>query len=45
MGRELSSRGLDPSLAINRMRSRSASRTGRKRERSPEGRDDGMDID
>jgi nucleolar GTP-binding protein len=45
MGRELSSRGLDPSLAINRMRSRSASRKGRKRERSPEGRNDGMDID
>jgi nucleolar GTP-binding protein len=45
MGRELSSRGLDPSLAIDRMRSRSASRKGRKRERSPEGRNDGMDID
>ena len=45
MGRQLSSLGLDPSLAINRMRSRSASRKGRKRERSPEGRIDGMDID
>lgn len=45
MGRQLSSLGLDPSMAINRMRSRSASRKGRKRERSPEGRNDGMDID
>ncbi|KAK7262518.1 hypothetical protein RJT34_30092 [Clitoria ternatea] len=49
MGRQLSSLGLDPSLAINRMRSRSVSRRGRKRERSPETRvangGDGMDID
>ncbi|CAL5199903.1 unnamed protein product [Lathyrus oleraceus] len=45
MGRQLSSLGIDPSLAVNRMRSRSASRKGRKRERSPEGRNDGMDID
>jgi len=45
MGRQLSSLGLDPSMAINRMRSRSASRKGRKRERSPEGRNNGMDID
>ncbi|KAG4385271.1 hypothetical protein AAZX31_12G055300 [Glycine max] len=45
MGRQLSSLGLDPTLAIKRMRSRSASR-GRKRERSPEMRSaDGMDID
>ncbi|XP_027355018.1 nucleolar GTP-binding protein 1-like [Abrus precatorius] len=49
MGRQLSSLGLDPTLAINRMRSRSVSRKGRKRERSPEMRSvdggDGMDID
>lgn len=49
MGRQLSSLGLDPSLAIKRMRSRSASTRGRKRERSPESRSadgrDGMDID
>ncbi|KAL5056947.1 hypothetical protein RYX36_028551 [Vicia faba] len=45
MGRQLSSLGIDPSLAVNRMRSRSASRKGRKRERSPEGRSDGMDVD
>ncbi|XP_004489044.1 nucleolar GTP-binding protein 1-like [Cicer arietinum] len=46
MGRQLSSLGLDPSLAIKRMRSRSVSRQGRKRERSPsvDGRG-GMDID
>lgn len=49
MGRQLSSLGLDPSLAIKRMRSRSVSTRGRKRERSPEARSgdggDGMDID
>ncbi|RDX81850.1 Nucleolar GTP-binding protein 1, partial [Mucuna pruriens] len=49
MGRQLSSLGLDPTLAIKRMRSRSASMRGRKRERSPEARSadgrDGMDID
>ncbi|CAJ1933216.1 unnamed protein product [Sphenostylis stenocarpa] len=49
MGRQLSSLGLDPTLAIKRMRSRSASTRGRKRERSPESRSadgrDGMDID
>lgn len=49
MGRQLSSLGLDPSLAIKRMRSRSVSMRGRKRERSPEARSgdggDGMDID
>ncbi|KAF7833810.1 nucleolar GTP-binding protein 1-like [Senna tora] len=46
MGRQLSSLGLDPSLAIDRARSRSVSRRGRKRERSPErGGADAMDID
>ncbi|CAL5200962.1 unnamed protein product [Lathyrus oleraceus] len=45
MGRQLSSLGLDPSLAVNRMRSRSVSRKGRKRERSSDGRNDEMDID
>ncbi|XP_057420611.1 nucleolar GTP-binding protein 1-like [Lotus japonicus] len=49
MGRQLSSVGLDATLAIKRMRSRSVSRRGRKRERSPETRSadggDGMDID
>ncbi|OIW08649.1 hypothetical protein TanjilG_03325 [Lupinus angustifolius] len=47
LGRQLSSLGLDPSLAINRMRSRSVSRKGRKRDRSPESAHggDGMDID
>ncbi|KAJ1417954.1 P-loop containing nucleoside triphosphate hydrolase [Sesbania bispinosa] len=49
MGRQLSSLGLDPTLAIKRMRSTSATRRGRKRERSPETRNtdggDGMDID
>ncbi|KAK4260578.1 hypothetical protein QN277_003674 [Acacia crassicarpa] len=46
MGRQLSSLGLDPSLAIDRARSRSVSRRGRKRERSPEDRGaDLMDID
>ena len=45
MGRQLSSLGLDPSLAIKRMHSRSVSR-GRKRDRSPETRSaDGMDTD
>ncbi|XP_028774029.1 nucleolar GTP-binding protein 1 [Neltuma alba] len=45
MGRQLSSLGLDPSLAIDRARSRSVSRRGRKRERSPEGRGaDGADV-
>ncbi|TYI50857.1 hypothetical protein E1A91_D12G133200v1 [Gossypium mustelinum] len=46
MGRQLSSLGLDPSLAINRARSKSR---GRKRERSVDRRDgddgDAMDID
>ncbi|KAF5447800.1 hypothetical protein F2P56_033322 [Juglans regia] len=42
MGRQLSTLGLDPTLAINRARSRSR---GRKRERSPErGANDGGDI-
>ncbi|KAK7272599.1 hypothetical protein RJT34_29304 [Clitoria ternatea] len=49
MGRQLSSLGLDPTLAIKRIGSRSASRRGRKRERSLETRNagggDGMDID
>ncbi|CAL0304170.1 unnamed protein product [Lupinus luteus] len=47
LGRQLSSLGLDPSLAINRMRSRSVSRKGRKRDRSTESAHggDGMDID
>ncbi|KAI9081989.1 hypothetical protein K1719_036251 [Acacia pycnantha] len=46
MGRQLSTLGLDPSLAIDRARSRSVSRRGRKRERSPEDRGaDVMDID
>ncbi|PKI69123.1 hypothetical protein CRG98_010478 [Punica granatum] len=46
MGRQLSVLGLDPSLAINRARSRSLSRKGRKRERSPayDG-GDAMDVD
>ncbi|MBA0805249.1 hypothetical protein Gohar_004779 [Gossypium harknessii] len=46
MGRQLSSLGLDPSLAINRARSKSR---GRKRERSVDRREgddgDAMDID
>ncbi|XWS65200.1 hypothetical protein CRYUN_Cryun05aG0072000 [Craigia yunnanensis] len=46
MGRQLSALGLDPSLAINRARSKSR---GRKRERSVDGREagggDAMDID
>ncbi|KAE9616579.1 hypothetical protein Lal_00034604 [Lupinus albus] len=47
LGRQLSSLGLDPRLAINRLRSRSVSRKGRKRDRSPESAHggDGMDID
>ncbi|KAK7341638.1 hypothetical protein VNO80_24575 [Phaseolus coccineus] len=48
MGRQLSSLGLDPTLAIKRMRSRSVSTRGRKRDRSPERSadgQDGMDID
>ncbi|EEF48912.1 nucleolar GTP-binding protein 1 [Ricinus communis] len=48
MGRDLKSVGLDPSLAINRVRSRSVSR-GRKRERSLAREDkdggDAMDMD
>lgn len=44
MGRQLSGLGLDPSKAIERARSRSVSRVGRKRERSVAG-DDSMDID
>ncbi|KAK1376533.1 Nucleolar GTP-binding protein 1 [Heracleum sosnowskyi] len=42
MGRQLSSLGLDPSLAINRARSKSR---GRKRERSCDGNDGAMDVD
>lgn len=42
MGRQLSSLGLDPSLAINRARSKSR---GRKRERSSDGNDGAMDVD
>ncbi|KAK9939689.1 hypothetical protein M0R45_016378 [Rubus argutus] len=34
MGRQLSTLGIDPAMAINRARSRSVSRRGRKRERS-----------
>eukprot|EP01018_Ginkgo_biloba_P006451 Gb_00431 [translate_table: standard] len=47
MGRHLSSMGLDPTAAIDRARSRSASRRGRKRERSAvvEDSGDAMDID
>ncbi|XP_020583932.1 nucleolar GTP-binding protein 1-like [Phalaenopsis equestris] len=41
MGRQLSSLGLDPASAIDRARSRSASRKGRKRDRSLAG--DGVD--
>ncbi|KAJ6821334.1 uncharacterized protein M6B38_392825 [Iris pallida] len=48
MGRQLSALGLDPSAAIDRVRGRSLSRKGHKRERS-ENRDvnggDSMDID
>jgi len=45
MGRHLSSLGLDPSAAMERIRSRSASRKGRKRERSEGGDEDAMDVD
>ncbi|KAJ8640415.1 hypothetical protein MRB53_017109 [Persea americana] len=48
MGRQLSALGLDPMSAINRARSRSVSRRGRKRERSvASGGDNGdiMDMD
>ncbi|KDP22088.1 hypothetical protein JCGZ_25919 [Jatropha curcas] len=49
MGRQLSALGIDPSLAINRARSRSLSRRGRKRERSVVRGDnndgDAMDMD
>ncbi|RWW21160.1 hypothetical protein GW17_00014687 [Ensete ventricosum] len=48
MGRELSALGIDPTKAIDRARSRSVSRRGRKRERSlgREGEDgEAMDID
>ncbi|EHA8592605.1 Nucleolar GTP-binding protein 1 [Cocos nucifera] len=48
MGRQLSALGLDPTAAINRARSRSVSKRGRKRERSVarEGEvGDAMDID
>ncbi|XP_062079077.1 nucleolar GTP-binding protein 1-like [Humulus lupulus] len=48
MGRQLSALGLDPSLAINRVRSRSLSKRGRKRERSVDRGDtdgDPMDMD
>ncbi|CAN0916697.1 Nucleolar GTP-binding protein 1 [Linum grandiflorum] len=46
MGRQLASVGIDPSRAIERSRSRSVARVGRKRERSvgAEG-DDAMDVD
>ncbi|KAG6792848.1 hypothetical protein D5086_002342 [Populus alba] len=48
MGRQLSAMGVDPSKAITRLRERSLSRRGRKRERSTDrGHDDGgaMDMD
>lgn len=45
MGRHLSSLGLDPSAAMERIRSRSASRKGRKRDRSEGGDEDAMDVD
>ncbi|KAJ7947555.1 Nucleolar GTP-binding protein 1 [Quillaja saponaria] len=46
MGRQLSKIGLDPTLAIERARSRSIFRRGRKRERLPDRRDaDVMDMD
>ncbi|CAK7331020.1 unnamed protein product [Dovyalis caffra] len=48
MGRQLSAMGMDPSKAINRLRERSLSRKGRKRERSTDREhDDGgaMDMD
>lgn len=45
LGRQLSSLGLDLILAIKRMCNTSTSRGGRKRERSADGREDGMDIE
>jgi nucleolar GTP-binding protein len=48
MGRQLSELGIDPARAIDRARSRSVSRRGRKRERSVDGGDaggDDMDVD
>ncbi|KAH0988670.1 hypothetical protein GBA52_000153 [Prunus armeniaca] len=49
MGRQLSDLGLDPRMAINRARSRSVPRSGRKRERSVDRGDpgfgDAMDMD
>jgi nucleolar GTP-binding protein len=45
IGRHLTSLGLDPSAAIERVRSRSVSRRGRKRERSVSEGGDAMDID
>ncbi|XP_077215397.1 nucleolar GTP-binding protein 1-like [Tasmannia lanceolata] len=48
MGRQLSALGLDPTKAINRARSQSVARRGRKRERSPARRgdeNDAMDMD
>ncbi|KAI5356268.1 PREDICTED: nucleolar GTP-binding [Prunus dulcis] len=49
MGRQLSDLGLDPRMAINRARSRSVPRRGRKRERSVDRGDpgfgDAMDMD
>ncbi|KAG8653076.1 nucleolar GTP-binding protein 1 [Manihot esculenta] len=49
MGRQLSALGLDPSQAINRVRGRSLSRRGRKRERSVDKGEndagDAMDMD
>ncbi|ONK70836.1 uncharacterized protein A4U43_C04F2030 [Asparagus officinalis] len=48
MGRQLSSLGMDPSAAIDRVRGRSLSRKGRKRDRSLANDDNGseaMDVD
>ncbi|KAF4376846.1 hypothetical protein G4B88_015790, partial [Cannabis sativa] len=46
MGRQLSKLGIDPSLAIERVRSRSLSKRGRKRERSVDATGgDAMDMD
>ncbi|WOL19213.1 hypothetical protein Cni_G28010 [Canna indica] len=45
MGRELSALGMNPTSAINRVRSRSISRRGRKRERSLGREGEAMDID
>ena len=48
MGRQLSAMGVDPSKAITRLRERSLSRKGRKRERSTDREHDGgdaMDVD